>query len=734
MIRQFELVERVREYNPNTNEALLNRAYVFGARAHADQKRANGEPYFGHPLEVAAILTELKLDDASIITALLHDTIEDTPATREEISRLFGAEIADLVDGVTKLTQLELASSETAQAENFRKLLLAMAADVRVILVKLADRLHNMRTISHLAPDKRQRIAHETMDIYAPLAGRMGMQSIRTELEDMAFEVLNPEARTSIMRRFLKLRRDTGDMIPQISAEISAALSASGITAEVEGREKRPYSIWHKMEEKQTSFSQLSDIYGFRILCDNEDDCYRALGSVHRHWRSVPGRFKDYISGPKANGYRSIHTTVYGAGAMRVEIQIRTLTMHEVAETGVAAHWAYKDGQRVQNPFTVDPFKWLSDLVARMEKGDEPQEFLEHFKLDMFTDQVFCFTPEGDVIGLPRGATPIDFAYAIHTNVGSRCAGALIDGRRVPLWTRLRNGQQVEIITATGQTPSPHWEDMAQTGRAKSAIRRALRERMRDEQVGLGRDLAEQSFARADRSGGEKAFAAAAAKLGFASVAAMLVSLASGDVTGRQLVEAVYPSQPDAATLASDRADTAHPVKVAVRGIRRGAAIRFCTCCWPIPGDRIIGLSRRGGVVVHAISCPLLAEFEDDLEQWHDLTWDAQASKKPTNVARIALTIANQPGTLGTVCTLIGEQQANIDNLGVNLRKPDFFLMNVDLEVRDVKHLSNILTALRAQSFVNQVKRSITLPEHKADGTVEQQPRLPLGSNPVPHH
>ena len=735
MIRQFELVERVREYNPSTDELLLNRAYVFGAKAHANQTRASGEPYFGHPLEVAAILTDLQLDDASIVTALLHDTIEDTSATREEISRLFGTEIADLVDGVTKLTQLELASTETAQAENFRKLLLAMAADVRVILVKLADRIHNMRTLGHLSPEKRHRIARETMDIYAPLAGRMGMQSIRVELEDLAFEVLNPEARTSLMRRFLKLKRDTGDLIPQISAEITEAVAATGVTVEVQGREKRPYSIWRKMEEKQTSFSQLSDIYGFRVLCDTEEDCYRALGAIHRHWRSVPGRFKDYISGPKANGYRSIHTTVYGAGAMRVEMQIRTHAMHEVAETGVAAHWAYKDGHRVQNPFAVDPFKWLRDLVARLEKGDEPQEFLEHVKLDMFTDQVFCFTPEGDVVGLPRGATPIDFAYAIHTNVGDRCAGALVDGRRVPLWTRLRNGQQIEIITAKGQTPSPHWEDMAQTGRAKAAIRRALRERLREEQIGLGGALAEQSFARAGRSAGKKAFAAAAAKLGFASVKAMLVRLATGEVTGRQLVEAVYPSQPDDAGQPSlGPASETTSAKTVVRGIRRGAAINFCTCCWPIPGDRIIGLSRRGGVVVHAISCPLLAEFENDLEHWHDLSWDPEATKTATNVARIDLTLANQPGTLGTVCTLIGEQQANIDNLGVSLRKPDFFLMSVDLEVRGVKHLSDILTALRAQSFVNQVERTISPPERRSEEAVDEQPRLPLGSRPAAQH
>ena len=732
MIRQFELVERVRGYNPNTDETLLNRAYVFGARAHVNQKRASGEPYFGHPLEVAAILTDLRLDDASIVTALLHDTVEDTPTTKEEIQRLFGPEIADLVDGVTKLTQLELSSSEAAQAENFRKLLLAMARDVRVLLVKLADRLHNMRTLDALEPDKRQRIARETMEIYAPLAGRMGMQSIREELEDLAFAELNREARHSIMRRFIRLRREAGDMIPRITAEISEAIAKADVDATVEGREKRPYSIWRKMEEKQTSFSQLSDIYGFRVMCGTEEDCYRALGAIHRHWRVVPGRFKDYISGPKANGYRSIHTTVYGARGMRVEIQIRTWEMHEVAETGVAAHWAYKDGHRVQNPFAVDPFKWLRDLVARLEKGDEPQEFLEHVKLDMFTDQVFCFTPKGDVVGLPRGATPIDLAYAIHTNVGDRCAGAVVDGRRVPLWTRLRNGQQVEIITAKGQRPSPHWEDMAKTGRAKAAIRRALRERIREEQITLGRDLAEQSFARSGRSGGEKAVAAAATKLGFASVEAMLVQLAQGEITGRQVVEAVYPAQPGEAPAPPE--PDPQTLRVPVRGIRRGVAIEFCTCCWPIPGDRIIGLARRGGVVVHAISCPLLADFEDDLERWHDLSWDAEASKTASNIARVSLTLANQPGALGTVCTLVGEQYANIDNIGVNHRKPDFFVMTMDLEVRDVRHLNDILTAIRAQGFVHHVERAVTPPAHAHPLPREEQPRLPLGSVPARHH
>ena len=729
MIRQFELVERVRDYNPDADENLLNRAYVFGAKAHVHQRRADGAPYFGHSLEVAAILTELRLDDASIVTALLHDTVEDTEATNEEIARLFGDEISQLVDGVTKLSRLELTGRDTAQAENFRKLLLAVSRDVRVILVKLADRLHNMRTIGNLESEKRERVARETMDIYAPLAGRMGMQGIREELEDLCFEVLQAEARTSIMRRFLKLRAGKGDMIPAVEAEIAGVLRESGIDAEVTGREKKPYAIWRKMEEKQSAFYQLSDIYAFRIVCRSTDDCYRALGAIHRHWRIVPGRFKDYVSSPKANGYRSIHTTVYGARkgetrGMRIEVQIRTATMHAVAETGIAAHWAYKDGARVENPFAVDPYGWLRELVERLEKGDEPEEFLEHVKLDMFTDQVFCFTPKGDVIGLPRGATPIDFAYAIHTRVGDRCAAAIIDGRRVPLWTRLRNGQQVEIVAAEGQRPSPGWEHTAITGRARAAIRRSLRDRVRAERIGLGRDLAIQGFARAGREAGEKTLATAAERLGIAATDEMLVMLAEGRITLRQIVEAVYPGRSGAPPAPPE---TAAP-GVKVRGVRRGEATRTCTTCWPIPGDRIIGLTRRGRIVIHAISCPLLAEFEDDLERWHDLSWDPEANALPTNVVRVALTILNQPGALGTVCSLIGEAQANIDNIVITNRKPDFFTMGIELEVRDVKHLSDILASIKAQDFVNAIEREVTAPSEGGGDPAGDQPPLPLGT------
>ncbi len=639
-------------------------------------------------------------------------------------SGLFGTEIAELVDGVTKLTQLELTSTETAQAENFRKLLLAMARDVRVILVKLADRLHNMRTISNLGPEKRERIARETMEIYAPLAGRMGMQTIREQLEDLCFEVLNPEARTSILRRFLKLKRDTGDLIPEISAQIRGFTDEAGLDVRIEGREKRPYSVWRKMEEKQTGFCQLSDIYGFRIICLSRrrllPGARRRAPALARRAGAVQGL---YLQPQGERLSLAAHHGLFvvgdahrdpdphrGDARRRRERRRRALGLQ-----------GRRCGSRTSTPSTR--IMWLRDLVARLEKGDEPQEFLEHVKLDLFHDQVFCFTPKGDVVGLPRGATTIDFAYAIHTKVGNHCAGAMVDGRRVPLWTRLRNGQQVEIVTARGQSPSPHWEDIAQTGRAKAAIRRALRSRLRTEQVALGRDLATQGFARAGREAGEKTFAVAAERLTYAAVEDMLADLARGRITSAQIIAAVYPSP------AAARPD---PVEeptngMRIRGIKRGRAVRFCDCCWPIPGDRIIGLGRKGGIVVHAIFCPMLEEFEDALERWHDLAWAEEADKNANNLARIELTLANQPGALGVVCTLVGEQRANIDNLSITTRKPDFFQMSIDLEVRDTKHLGDILSALRAQSFVNQVDRA-TGRVGAAEPPIEPgQPRLPLG-------
>ncbi len=683
---------------------------------HAGQRRKSGEPYLSHPVAVAMLLAEQKLDDATIITALLHDTIEDTLSTYSEVALRFGEEVAQLVDGVTKLTNLELSSVENEQAENFRKLLMAMSKDLRVLLVKLADRLHNMRTIRHLSPEKQQQKARETMDIYAPLAGRMGMQWMREELEDLGFRVLNPEARNSIIRRFLTLRRETGDVIAKITEDIRTVLTQSGVAADVFGREKKPYSIWRKMEEKKEGFHRLSDIYGFRIITHSVGDCYTALGAVHQRWRAVPGRFKDYISQPKSNGYRSIHTTVSGRDGKRVEVQIRTAAMHAVAETGVAAHWSYRDGERFENPFAVDPFRWLRSLTERFE-GQEDEEFLEHVKLEMFTDQVFCFTPKGEVVKLPRGATPIDFAYAIHTRIGDSCVGAKVDGQRVPLWTKLRNGQSVTIIRAEGQRPQPSWEDMVVTGRAKAAIRRSLRSEQRATQVRLGREIARVALERVGKKATDKALEAAARRLGLEEAEDVLARLGAAEMTGKELVAALYPELVREAALPRAATGTA-PVVI---GLYSGQVARPAPCCNPIPGERIVGIAVRGkGVVIHAIDCAELSAFEDELDRWIDLRW-SEGQAQPDHVVRIEVTMANDAGVLGRICTLIGEQRANITDIVFTDRKPDFFRMVIDIEVRDMEHLTHVLTAIDADSDVAQVRRFRQAPAVAARGTARER-------------
>ncbi|SIS59702.1 RelA/SpoT family protein [Phaeovulum vinaykumarii] len=697
MIDVEDLVALVRNYNPRTNADLIRRAYDYGLRMHDGQFRKSGEPYFTHPVAVAAILTEQRLDDATIVTALLHDTIEDTRSTYTEVEGLFGHDVAELVDGVTKLTNLQLSSSESKQAENFRKLFMAMSKDLRVILVKLADRLHNMRTIRSMRPEKQAQKARETMEIYAPLAGRMGMQWMREELEDLSFKVLNPEARTSIIRRFVTLQRETGDLIPRITADIRAEMDRAGIEADVFGRAKRPYSIWRKMEEKQLSFSSLSDIYGFRVITRTEADCYRVLGVIHQRWRAVPGRFKDYISQPKSNGYRSIHTTVSGRDGVRVEVQIRTRQMHEVAESGVAAHWSYREGVRAQNPFAVDPAKWIATLTERFQEGDN-DEFLENVKLEMYSDQVFCFTPKGDVVKLPKGATPIDYAYAIHTRIGNSCVGAKVDGIRVPLWTRLKNGQAVEIITAAGQRPQASWLDIVVTGRAKGAIRKSLREEDRTRFIKLGTELVRVAFEHVGRKVTDKALRTAAKTLGVGDPDELLARIGSAEMTAREVIETLYPelaSRPD------DEIDTAR----AVLGLAADQTFRRAACCQPLPGERIIGITYRGkGVVIHAADCPALADFEEQPERWVDLHWHSGRHPAEYSVS-LDLTIANDAGVLGHLCTLIGTQKANISNLHFVDRKPDYYSLELEVELRDVEHLHNLLTALEAESDVAQVER-----------------------------
>src|ERR1700688_3720832 len=530
-MRQYELIERVKQYNPTTNEDLLNRAYVYAMRAHGEQKRASSDPYISHPLEVAAILTDLKLDDATIAAALLHDTIEDTDATRAEIDRVFGHDIGRLVEGLTKLKKLDLVSKEAKQAENLRKLLLAIAADVRVMLIKLADRLHNMRTLTHRPPEARRRTAEETLDIYAPLAGRIGMHEMREELEDLSFRELNPDAYKVLTERLEALAEKSSGWISEIEQQLTKKLGDRGISAEVFGGRKRAYSIWRKMERKAVGFEQLSDIFGFRVVVKNVGECYQALGIVHVAWPVVPWRFKDYISTPKQNDYRSIHTTVIGPGKQRVELQIRTREMQQIAEYGIAAHALYKDG--VGSPTEMlsresNAYAWLRRTIELLAEGSNPEEFLEHTKLELFHDQVFCFSPKGKLIALPRNATPIDFAYAVHTDVGNTAVGCKINGQIAPLVSEIVNGDEVEIITSKGQTAPPAaWESIVVTGKARAAIRRATRTAVRTQYTGLGRRIVDRLFLRAKMVYSDEKLTGALPRLARASIEDVMAAVRS---------------------------------------------------------------------------------------------------------------------------------------------------------------------------------------------------------------
>ncbi|GAB3457006.1 RelA/SpoT family protein [Insolitispirillum peregrinum] len=720
MMRQFELVERVRSYDPGADEDALNRAYVYAVQKHGSQTRASGDPYFSHPVEVAGILTRYKLDTATIITALLHDTIEDTDATAEEIQRLFGDDVARLVDGVTKLTRIQLQSDQTKQAENFRKLLLAMSEDIRVLLVKLADRVHNMRTLHYIKkPEKRRRIALETMEIYAPLAERIGMAEFKTELEENSFAELHPDARDSIVNRLKFLEEQGGDLVQRIMGELNQTLARSGIQASLAGREKSPYSIWRKMQRKDVAFEQLSDIMAFRVTVDSLEDCYRALGVLHAAYPMVPGRFKDYISTPKPNGYRSLHTGVIGPERHRIEIQIRTAEMHDVAEMGVAAHWSYKQDAAAARALTEGrQYRWLRELLEILEHASNPEEFLEHTKLEMFQDQVFCFTPKGDLIALPRGATPVDFAYNVHSEVGDRCVGSKVNGRMVPLRSQLNNGDQVEIITNPKQTPSPEWERFVVTGKARARIRRFVRGQQRGQNVELGKKILQQAFRSEGYDMTEKGLAGVTNRFRAEDVEDIYWMVGEGQLSGHEVVMAVYPGLKMAQKVGSmvslvkglagakkkDTEGTHHSMPI--RGLIPGMALHYARCCHPLPGDRIVGIVTTGkGVTIHTIDCDQLEQFSEQPERWLDLAWDTENDSQH-HVGRINMVVANEPGSLGSLSTVIAKNMGNITNLKITNRSADFFDMIIDVDVRDVRHLVNIIAALRATPAVNSVERA----------------------------
>ncbi|MEK7342906.1 MAG: bifunctional (p)ppGpp synthetase/guanosine-3',5'-bis(diphosphate) 3'-pyrophosphohydrolase [Pseudomonadota bacterium] len=700
MLRQYELVERVKRYDPDADEAMINRAYVFSVQKHGSQKRASGDPYFSHPIEVAGILTDFNLDDQTIVTALLHDTIEDTLVTHEEIEAAFGPDVARMVDGVTKLSKIEAMSENERAAENLRKFLLAMSDDIRVLLVKLADRLHNMRTLHFIKnPDKRRRIARETMDIYAPLAERIGMYDFMREMQLLAFREIEPEAYDSITRRLEQLKEGGHDKVDRIGAELHLLLAGKGLSVTVSGREKHPYSIWKKMQERHISFEQLTDVMAFRVITETPEDCYRALGIIHQTFKMVPGRFKDYISTPKRNGYQSLHTTVIHQDNARIEVQIRSRSMHNDAELGLAAHWAYKQ----QGDAADQHAAWLRDLVEILEQSQDADELLEHTRMAMYQDRIFAFTPKGELHQLPKGSTPVDFAYAVHTSLGNQTVGAKVNGRVVPLRTSLENGDQVEILKSVGQEPQPGWLTFAITGKARAAIRRYIRQKQRGEEIKLGEKLYEEIVGRFSpdlaKELGDKALAAALKRLKLDDRAALMVAIATHRVLDHEVMEALVPGSTTAEGM-----EEAHPRQhepVSIRGLTPGIAYSLGDCCHPVPGDRIVGVRRTGEPIeVHTIDCRSLEVEQDD--DWVDLAWDG---KSKGGTARLSVIVKNQPGALAAVANVFGATKANILNLQLVNREGPFHTDIIDLEVADAQHLNRILSALRALDIVVQADR-----------------------------
>lgn len=711
MLRQYELVELVKSYEPDADEDALNRAYVFTMKKHGAQLRASGDPYYSHPIEVAGILTKMKLDTASIIAGLLHDTVEDTDTTITEIQELFGKQVASIVDGLTKIALIEQKSTNNKQAENFRKLLLAMSEDIRVLLIKLADRLHNMRTLHFLEkPEKRMRIAKETLDIYAPLAERIGMQEIKTELEEIAFNELHSEAHTSIVTRLNFLREQGSDLVPKIIRQLQKDMEDNGIKATITGREKTPYSIWLKMQKKNATFEQLADIMAFRICVDDISTCYQALGVVHSKYHMIPRRFKDYISTAKPNGYKSIHTGIVGPENARVEIQIRTHDMHEIAEKGVAAHWSYKQGEQAQGK----NFRWLRELLDILDQASNPEEFFENTKLEMYNDQVFCFTPKGDLIGLPTGATPVDFAYAVHSKVGNTCVGAKINGEIRPLRTVLKNGDQVDVMTSSAQHPSAEWERFVVTGKAKASIRRYFRVIKREQFIEMGQEVLARTFKSERLELSDKILMNVLQSFEADSIDDIYARVGEGLLTPWEVMKTAHPLYKQSKFTQVVNAIT--PVfgnknkkkkesSMKIKGLIEGMAVTFSGCCQPVPGDRIVGIVTTGkAVAIHTIDCKALEKFAKEPERWLDVSW-GEVAVSEKHEAKLKIMLNDEPGSLGELSNIVAKAGSNISNLNITHRTPSYVEMIVTLSVKDLKHLTDVITTLRSSKYIGYVAR-----------------------------
>ncbi|WP_308720224.1 bifunctional (p)ppGpp synthetase/guanosine-3',5'-bis(diphosphate) 3'-pyrophosphohydrolase [Komagataeibacter xylinus] len=731
------LIRRIHAYDPTADADLIRRAFAVASAAHAGQARDNGDPYITHPLAVANILAGFHLDTASIVTALLHDTVEDTGVTQKQLREQFGDTVAELVDGVTKLTRLELQSDRTKQAENFRKLVLAMSRDIRVLLVKLADRLHNMRTLHYVQRiDRRQRIARETMEIYAPLAGRIGMDKVKVELQNLSFAALEPEAMATIRARLNYLRGQGADVIEEIRRELQALCIDAGLEGvEVTGREKTPYSIWEKMQRRNVAFEQLSDIMAFRIIVPSREACYIALGAVHAAYPVIAGRFKDYISTPKANGYQSLHTgvTLRHPRNQKIEVQIRTAEMHDVAENGVASHWLYKQlpdvAAKGATKGVVSGLRWVQDLLDILEDSSAPDEFLENTKLELYQDQVFCFTPKGQLISLPRGATPVDFAYAVHSQVGDTCVGARINGRLMPLRHELQNGDQVEIMTARGGTPSPSWERFVATGKARARIRRHVALQQREAHLESGRVALAKAFRQEGVDGSEKVLDSLLKDLRLQSVADLYVAVGNGNQSAREVVQLAYPElrrapraprmvpglsmrAPAGGALGGGIPGRRKPAAggMALAGVGAGMAVHFAGCCHPLPGDRIVGIVSTGkGITVHTLGCQTLETFAATPERFMDLDWDYDLIARNAtghHTGRLSVVTANEPAMLATLTNIAAKHEGVMMNLRIVNRQLEFMEILADIEVRDLRHLTAIMVALRAAKGVVQVERA----------------------------
>jgi GTP pyrophosphokinase len=694
-----KLVSRIETYLPDEQVTKVVEAYEFGARAHEGQKRHSGEPYITHPVAVATILADLHLDSPTIIAALLHDVIEDTGTGKGEISTLFGEEVANIVDGVSKLDQLRFSNREEAQAESFRKMVLAMAEDIRVILVKLADRTHNMQTLGVLPPAKRRRIARETLEIYAPIANRLGINSMRLELEELGFKHLHPRRYRVLERALRRAKGSQRQFLRRITGRFENTLATANIEARVESREKHLYSIYRKMQTKGRSLAEIVDVFGFRIVVSDVDDCYRVLGLVHHLYKPMPGRFKDYIAIPRVNGYQSLHTTLFGPKSMPIEVQIRTDDMNRVAESGIAAHWQYKIGGRADAAPHTRAREWLKSLME-IEENDNSEEFLESVKVDLFPDKVYVFTPNGDIKRLPKGATCVDFAYAVHTGVGNRCVAAKVDRRLVPLRTQLRNGQTVEVITARGATPNPSWVNFVVTAKARTAIRQFLKTMRRTEAEELGRRLLDHALGEVQssiRKLGKKRLQELVGELGVDSLNTLYVQIGLGERLAPLVAKrAAVPGKEQGFVAESET-----PLDIVGT---EGMVVSYARCCYPLPGDPIIGyLSAGRGIVVHRDDCGNLAQYRKQPEKWIPVDWSESIDR--TFTVEIRVEVINRVGVLAAVTSNISDLQTNIESVSISERDGDSSTLTFLLHVKSRHHLGKILRSLMSMPEVLHASR-----------------------------